>query len=861
MKENNEKENEKESQNKNINEKEKENNNEIECIENESKKDEVKKDEKIIDYTNLNNSYLSNLPKSELTNTKISNTKNESTKEKPSPVQRNISIKNSNSKDKYNTFRRENTFNNYLIFSPFQEQSFDNNNKTVNELKNDNIKKNSTKEKLKLLCNTPYRKININKSKRGNISTSPNVIIKNFNYNNVYNINIDNDKLKKTKNTHNKNKNNINRFSHKYITYNKPKTTSNLHIPCMITKKDINEVNNNDNINTENNNKSDNKRIISSRFNTEEKILNYPKDNYLFNSNLNNNNNNNEFKLNENNSYKSILKKKFNHDRLYTFTNFNDNKTYRKEKFFNIKTDDMGDNNNNNHPISENKNRIGSLTKSHILSLNNNTLKYISHTPVASNPYIDNKNENIMDSNGISFNLNDLNLIEDKINNIRNKFNIYNLEGSQECFKFIDFYSKSSLKGIFSTFFKENNNLIIQSSINLSLFSLIIIYHLTTNYICSNEILNIINNILLLFKINFSLYIRKIQLYYKIRYSKKNYIFFEPFIIFLNNENIIDIEKEEDIVYKIYQNCKEMTNNIKFIMGYYKSINPDYYNSFIKIFNNISIKNENELIDFFFTKVNNNSMTFITVNKEKKPDKKNNDITYIDKINQLKKYHSNINFGIFSPKKKSIFENLSIKNKSNIFKQSLKNSIKKKKNETVIRIMIPYIKSPPNKKYTLILDLNKTLAYINNKGNLKLRNGLFSFLSMIKPYYELISFSCEPKQITDIILNEIELEKKYFDYYFYREHSIIYENSLVKDLSLIGRDISKIIIVDDDENCFKLNKENGIKIAPFNENSINDNILFELKKILILICKNNYDDVREALNVFSNEIKLKISIA
>ena len=61
------------------------------------------------------------------------------------------------------------------------------------------------------------------------------------------------------------------------------------------------------------------------------------------------------------------------------------------------------------------------------------------------------------------------------------------------------------------------------------------------------------------------------------------------------------------------------------------------------------------------------------------------------------------------------------------------------KNRNKNKIGIPYIKAPSNKKYTLILDINNTLGFNNiEKGIIKLRNGLFSFLSMIKPYYELI---------------------------------------------------------------------------------------------------------------------------
>ena len=85
--------------------------------------------------------------------------------------------------------------------------------------------------------------------------------------------------------------------------------------------------------------------------------------------------------------------------------------------------------------------------------------------------------------------------------------------------------------------------------------------------------------------------------------------------------------------------------------------------------------------------------------------------------------------------------------------------------EKINKIEIPYIKNPSDKKYTLILDLNKTLAFFDKSSkSISLRNGLFSFLSMLKPYYEIISFSCEPNEVTESIIKDIESQKIYFDY-------------------------------------------------------------------------------------------------
>jgi hypothetical protein len=539
-----------------------------------------------------------------------------------------------------------------------------------------------------------------------------------------------------------------------------------------------------------------------------------------------------------------------------TYSNhFNNNDSYT-----NLNFNKTGINNFYNTSLSLNKNYM----KRNLVNSPKLYNKYKNKTESIKNDDnqdINNNNNNNDENQEIIFNLNDLFIFEDRINDIVSAFNktnnIYDIEASNECNEFINFYSKSSLRGIFPTFFKENNKLIIESSINLSLFFISIIYNLSTNNFLFNDIISTINNILSYLKINFALYIKNIQLHYGVNIIKKNYIYFQPFNNFLINQKIKDIEEEDDITYKIYQNCRLMTNEIKIIMKYYEKIDLNYYNYFIKIFNNISIQKENELLNYLFSNIStkiNNSLNMITVNKNSNSININNNTKEFDyPQHKLKKNKTNINFGYFSPYKK---EKLSFKTPDKIYLKSPMRAIKR---EMKNKIEIPYIKTPSDKKYTLVLDLNKTLACYS-KENIYLRNGLLSFLSMIKPYYELISFSCEPNDISENIIKEIESQKKYFDYNFTRQHSILYENTLVKDISLIGRDLSKIIIVDDDENCFKLNKENGIKIGVYNGNNENDNVLFELKKILILIYKKNYEDVRIAIKEFSNDIKNKVSL-
>ena len=155
-----------------------------------------------------------------------------------------------------------------------------------------------------------------------------------------------------------------------------------------------------------------------------------------------------------------------------------------------------------------------------------------------------------------------------------------------------------------------------------------------------------------------------------------------------------------------------------------------------------------------------------------------------------------------------------------------------------------------------MLDLEETLINISHDGNCILRPGLFSFLSGVKPYYELISFTNESKYSSDSIIKQIETRNKYFDYNLYREHLAFNGREFIKDITKIGRDIKKIIIVDNIANNFKLNPENGIQISPFfGEYSEKDTVLSELKKLLILFYKSGYEDLREAIKKYDKDIK------
>jgi Dullard-like phosphatase family protein len=176
----------------------------------------------------------------------------------------------------------------------------------------------------------------------------------------------------------------------------------------------------------------------------------------------------------------------------------------------------------------------------------------------------------------------------------------------------------------------------------------------------------------------------------------------------------------------------------------------------------------------------------------------------------------------------------------------------------------PYITKPNNKKYSLVLDLEETLINFRLKtdekgeGILKFRPGLYEFLEGVAGIYEIILFTSSSQDYAESLINVIEENKKYFEYTFFRQHNIIIENDFVKDISRIGRNLDKIIIVDNMPQNYRLHKKNGIHIKGFWGEDSNDKILYDLKDLLIKIAKNG-GDLRLGLEKYHQDIAEKIT--
>ena len=100
---------------------------------------------------------------------------------------------------------------------------------------------------------------------------------------------------------------------------------------------------------------------------------------------------------------------------------------------------------------------------------------------------------------------------------------------------------------------------------------------------------------------------------------------------------------------------------------------------------------------------------------------------------------------------------------------------------------------------------------------------------------------------------------KGIDNYLFRQHAVRSKYGFTKDLSRLGRNLNKLIILDDMSSNFKWQKENGIKIKSW-QGDPNDNELEVVKSVLMKIAKKNSEDIKTDLNSFREELTKKSSV-
>ena len=173
---------------------------------------------------------------------------------------------------------------------------------------------------------------------------------------------------------------------------------------------------------------------------------------------------------------------------------------------------------------------------------------------------------------------------------------------------------------------------------------------------------------------------------------------------------------------------------------------------------------------------------------------------------------------------------------------------KNKENQNLVEELIPsepFIKTKMTKKFCMVLDIDETLTHtlkLPFGDYFLIRPGVKDFLQEMKKYFEIIIFTSSPKSYADNILDKIDVNGEFFKYRLYRRHAIYENGDCVKKLSMIGRDLKKIVFVDNLKSNAKYNPDNLYNIKSW-YSDIEDVELIKLKdKLKEIVTSGNYDE-------------------
>ena len=562
-------------------------------------------------------------------------------------------------------------------------------------------------------------------------------------------------------------------------------------------------INNFNNVNNENENNNDFKKnlktiFINSNFDNSKKIFESIQNS--FGSEFPNNNYGNNYgNLNT-----------INHDNIHSLNykslsngNLINKNIITKRIILTQSETNIYDSNEKKSPIDTNNHLNDNIKNTHLKKSNSSI---ISRT---NNSYLNNEINNKNNPTTI-LKIEDLIVLEEKLSLILDNCNLNNISHLKNyCIEWYNYYTYSSFYNIFEDFFHDeqiNEKVIAHEYSVLEFLSIIVLYQVVKDQNINQSTINLLNKLIYCIIQNFLItsdYIISILPSYaqKTVWVKKM-------------KKIINKKKDSLINQNEHLNNLRIGNNRLSIL----------LKNILRLYNNNNnIINSNELLFY----LNRSTRLYLSTLNEYFKKK-----IYLDE-NNINSEDNNLNLENHQTKKNGISN---LRNKINLPKKDIK------------------------KIFTLVLDLDETIISYNNETKTFIpRPGLNKFLNEISKIYEIILFTSAKQEYADSIIDQIDKNKIYFEKRFYRQHNLIINNSFIKDLSRLKKDLSKVIFLDNKPQSYGLQRDNGIFIKSFHGDEKFDNVLIYLIPILKKIASNPSNDVRKEIKKMKNEIYSKIS--